>query len=151
LAEEDSLHADLRSLTFGFVLPRALAAKPQAQLEAFEALGPRNEGRAREVRWWQQYALEGVGSAEATAAVLRFDAAFGRLEERLEWLATADPRLDSSAPGRRAGTRDPEGAAPRGPCSRPSGFLCGGHVTVADVAWAINVNRLELCGESSGG
>jgi len=140
LAEEDSLHADMRTLTFGFVLPRAIAAKPPEKLELYDTLGPADDGRAAEVSaaavfvsvlpardspmclfqvaWWRRYALDGISAGDAKAALRRYEAAVGRLEARL-----------AGGPG---GSRR---------------YLCGDHITVADVACAINVNRLELCGQ----
>ena len=49
LATEDALHADMRTLTFGFLLPRGLAAKPAARLRDYAELGPADAGRAAEV------------------------------------------------------------------------------------------------------
>ena len=63
-----------------------------------------------QVAWWRNYALEGVGRGEAAAAVRRYEAALGVLEARL------------------AGAAEATAAGPRP-------FLCGDHLTVADVAW----------------
>ncbi len=117
LALEDSLHRDMRTLTFRFVLPRALAAKPAAALLALEKSGPPDEGRAAEVAWWRGYASGGVPSADVVAATTRYGAALDEIETRL------------------------------GPARH---FLCGGGdvgaLSIVDIAWAINLNRLDLCG-----
>lgn len=113
LALEDSLHEDMRTLTFGFILPRGLAAKPADKLEQYDRNGPADSGRKAEVEWWQKYALDGVSEEDVKGAFQRYSAAFDSLEARL-----SDERA----------------------------FLCGSNLTIADVAWAININRMSLCG-----
>lgn len=103
----------MRTLTFGFILPRGLAAKPADKLEQYDRNGPADSGRKAEVEWWQKYALDGVAEEDVKGAFQRYSAAFDGLEARL-----SDERA----------------------------FLCGDGLTIADVAWAININRMSLCG-----
>ena len=113
LVLEDSLHDAMRDLTFGFILPRGLAAKPTDKLEEYAANGPSDDGRAAEVAWWRKYALDGVSPDQARQAFQRYTDAFQGLEDRL-------------SDGRQ--------------------FLCGDHMTIADIAWVVNINRMDLCG-----
>jgi glutathione S-transferase len=50
LLVEDALHVDMRTLTFGFLLPRAIAAKPMKRLQDYANLGPQDDGRDSEVQ-----------------------------------------------------------------------------------------------------
>jgi glutathione S-transferase len=89
VALEDSLHMDLRSLTMGFLMPRRAVAKSEAVLRRWEAEGAANPKRALEVKWWRDFARDGVTAERAQAAVDAHRAAFEVLEDRLarsEWL-----------------------------------------------------------------
>ena len=89
LALEDSLHMDLRTLTMGFIMPRRLAQKSEKTLRRWEREGAENPKRALEVKWWRDFARDGVPPERARAAVASHRAAFDILEDRLatsEWL-----------------------------------------------------------------
>lgn len=89
LALEDSLHMDLRSLTMGFIMPRRLVQKSEATLRRWETEGAENPKRAIEVKWWRDFARDGISAERAKSAVAAHRAAFEILEQRLdasEWL-----------------------------------------------------------------
>ena len=88
LREEDGLHLDLRALTMRFVVPKFLAEKKPRSLSIYEnAAGtigglpdPRKEV---ELKFWRDYAREGVSDAQATASARRFKRVYALLETRL--------------------------------------------------------------------
>ncbi len=86
---EDSLHMDLRTLTMGFIFPRRFVEKSEKILERWENEGASNPKRALEVKWWRDFAREGVRPERARASAEAHRKAFTILEERLEsseWL-----------------------------------------------------------------
>ncbi|MCP4005134.1 MAG: glutathione S-transferase family protein [bacterium] len=86
---EDSLHMDLRALTMGFIMPRRLVQKSEKTLRRWESEGAANPKRAIEVKWWRDFARDGISAARARAAVDAHRVAFEILEQRLrtaEWL-----------------------------------------------------------------
>ncbi|MEM7413391.1 MAG: glutathione S-transferase family protein [Myxococcota bacterium] len=84
---EDGLHMDLRTITMGFLVPATLAKKPPATLERFAQAGVEDEKRAIEVRWWRDFADQGITRQQGRAS----GAAFGRAFETLEsWLADGE-------------------------------------------------------------
>ncbi len=89
LALEDSLHMDLRTITMGFLIPRALATKSPKTLEAYEKSGAPDTKRDKEVAWWRAFAKDGVPPDHARASAHAFATAFATLEQWLEtnaWL-----------------------------------------------------------------
>ena len=86
---EDGLHMDLRTITMGFMVPRALARKSSKRLAAYERNGARDAQRASEVAWWRAFAKDGVTPAQARLSFQAFQTAFADLEVRLKdapWL-----------------------------------------------------------------
>ena len=88
LREEDDLHLSLRSLTMRFVVPRFLAAKKPASLAVYEENrgtigGVPDDHKAVELRFWKDYARQGVTDSEALAAATRFREVFARFEALL--------------------------------------------------------------------
>ncbi|MEM1248484.1 MAG: glutathione S-transferase family protein [Acidobacteriota bacterium] len=83
LALEDGLHADLRTITMGFLTPRAAAKKSPKTLEAYERDGAPNAQRDKEVAWWRAFAERGITPDDARASAAAFDEAFTALDERL--------------------------------------------------------------------
>lgn len=80
LQDEDGLHFDLRTLAFGFVLPRFLAGKPPEALDALEAAEGHVEGQPdhhkyAQVGFWRGLAQHGIPPEQATASTNRFKAA----------------------------------------------------------------------------
>jgi glutathione S-transferase len=89
LALEDSLHMDLRNLTMGFVMPRRFAKKSDKTLARWESEGRADPKRALEVKWWRDFARDGIPPETAQASVDAHRTIFEVLDERLEsspWL-----------------------------------------------------------------
>ncbi len=96
LALEDSLHMDLRTLTMGFLMPRRLAMKSEATLERWEREGRADPKRALEVKWWRDYAREGISAERARASVAAHREVFEKLDRRLTthpWLLGDRPSV----------------------------------------------------------
>ena len=88
LREEDDLHLSLRSLTMRFVVPRLLAAKRPASLAAYEedpgtVGGVPDDHKEVELRFWKDFARQGVTDAEVRAAVVRFRNVYQRFDATL--------------------------------------------------------------------
>ena len=85
LREEDDLHLSLRSLTMRFVVPRFLAAKRPASLAAYEedrgtVGGLPDDHKEVELRFWRDFARQGVTDAETLEAASRFRKVYQRFE-----------------------------------------------------------------------
>jgi glutathione S-transferase len=93
---ESALHDHLRAITMGFLAPRKMMGKSEAELEAYLANGPDDAYRKRQVEWWREFARNGVSNTQVRKAVLAFSDAFSRLEQRLnnnQWLVTDHPTV----------------------------------------------------------
>lgn len=118
LAFEDSLHMDLRVLTFMFVFPHGGPTKDVETLERYEkggsgmVAGERDKQKTRELEFWHEALDKGLSVEKAQTAFNNFKKAFNDLEKRL----------------------------------KKSLYLLGDDVSVVDVAWLIYVNRLSLAG-----
>lgn len=89
LALEDSLHLHLRNITMGFLMPKRLAMKSGATLERYEREGREDPKRALEVKWWRDYARDGIPDETARASVAAHRDVFETLDGRLasaKWL-----------------------------------------------------------------
>jgi len=96
LALEDRLHDQLRVITMGFLAPRKLMAKSEAELAAYKANGPDDAYRNEQIKWWREFGRRGVSDEQAIEAVEAFDLAFERLNwllEEREYLAADRPTL----------------------------------------------------------
>jgi glutathione S-transferase len=80
---EDSLHMDLRNLTMGFVMPRRLVEKSKATLERWEREGRSDPKRALEVKWWRDFAKDGIPDEVARKSVAAHRKVFEKLDARL--------------------------------------------------------------------
>ncbi|MBP6012935.1 MAG: glutathione S-transferase family protein [Alphaproteobacteria bacterium] len=80
---EDDLHVDLRNLTMGFIFPRRLTQKSEDTLRRYEADGANDPKRMKEVKWWRDFAREGVTKEAARGSVAAFRDAFTALDARL--------------------------------------------------------------------
>lgn len=86
---EDHLHIDLRNLTMGFMLPRWLSTKSEATLRRWERDGAENASRTHEVKWWRDFARQGIPDDVARRSMKAYSDAFDTLEVWLEeqpWL-----------------------------------------------------------------
>lgn len=89
LAFEDSLHMDLRAVTFNFLIPPAVVRKPKAYFEQLQKAAERDadreggQGTLQQIAFWKRNMLGGLPDAELRGSVGRFDAWFRELDERL--------------------------------------------------------------------
>lgn len=81
---EALLHDHLRVITMGFLAPRRLMAKSEAELKAYKANGPDNDYRNQQIAWWRDFGEHGVSQAETLLAIEAFDEAFDILNAHLE-------------------------------------------------------------------
>jgi len=89
LDHEDGLHMDLRNLTMGFIFPRRLTQKSEETLQRWEKEGATDPKRVLEVKWWRDFARQGVPADTARGSFKVFAAAFGDLDQTLakqDWL-----------------------------------------------------------------
>eukprot|EP01065_Artemidia_motanka_P038460 TRINITY_DN47311_c0_g1_i1.p1 TRINITY_DN47311_c0_g1~~TRINITY_DN47311_c0_g1_i1.p1 ORF type:complete len:321 (+),score=88.62 TRINITY_DN47311_c0_g1_i1:50-1012(+) len=120
LAFEDSLHMDLRSVTFGFAFPSVLLRKPQSYFKKLESgaardalVGGGGQGVPDQLRFYRSLHEVGMPDDTLRASVQRFHAALQSLDSRL----------------------------------RGSRWLGGGDSpSAADIAWFVYVRRLVMCG-----
>jgi len=117
LKAEDNLHMDLRTLTFGFSLPKFLAGKPPEALAALDAnkgtvRGKKDSHKQVQLAFWQNLAKHGITPEQATQSAERFKSEFSKLETQL-----ADQN-----------------------------FLMGDELSIVDIAWFIYAHRLKSTG-----
>ncbi|MEM6826390.1 MAG: glutathione S-transferase family protein [Pseudomonadota bacterium] len=96
LALEERLHTHLRSITMGFMAPKKMMEKSEAELDAYLANGPDDPYRLKQVQWWQEFRVKGITSGQAQDAVRAFYSAFSRLDELLadrDWLVAHHPTI----------------------------------------------------------
>lgn len=93
---DNALHEHLRVFTMGFLAPRKMMAKSEAELDAYLANGPEDSHREAQVNWWREFARSGVSNMQVRKAVIAFHDAFSRLEQRLNvhhWLVCDHPTV----------------------------------------------------------
>tara|TARA_B110001450_G_scaffold33871_1_gene29217 strand:+ start:2752 stop:3612 length:861 start_codon:yes stop_codon:yes gene_type:complete len=117
LNTEDELHLDLRTLTFGFCLPKFLTGKPPAALDALESSAGTVEGKTdshkkTQLAFWRELAEHGVTPDQAINSAKRFKKAFSSVEKQL-----AD-----------------------------QAFLFGDEISIVDIVWFIYAHRLKSTG-----
>ncbi|MGI9323300.1 MAG: glutathione S-transferase family protein [Pseudomonadales bacterium] len=117
LKEEDDLHLDVRTLTMRFVLPKFLAQKKPAALQAFEQdagtiEGAKDPHKEVELEFWNNYAKHGVTDEQASQAANNFRAVYERFEKVLNMTP----------------------------------YLQGQTLTLLDIAWFIYTHRLASAG-----
>jgi len=86
---EDNLHLDLRNLTMGFMLPRWLSTKSEETLRRWESEGVENAARTHQVKWWRDFAQQGIPDDVARRSMKAYRIAFDTLETWLvdqQWL-----------------------------------------------------------------
>ena len=117
LQAEDNLHLDLRTLTFGFSLPKFLTGKPPEALDALESSegtveGKKDSHKKVQLAFWQNLAKHGITPEQATHSAERFKSEFSKLESRL------------------AGQE----------------FLMDDDISIVDIVWFIYAHRLRSTG-----
>ncbi len=85
LKEEDDLHMDLRAITMGFLSPRSVVTKKDTLLANYQdnqgtLQGESDEHKAREIKFWRDFAEQGVTEHQALAAAERFSEVFQRFD-----------------------------------------------------------------------
>jgi len=88
LKEEDNLHLDLRALTMRFVLPKFLAQKKPESLALYEENlgtvdGAKDSHKDVELKFWQDYAVQGITDEQVQTSARKFYKAYEGLEQRL--------------------------------------------------------------------
>jgi len=117
LNAENDLHLDLRTLTFGFSLPKFLVGKPPEALDALASSegtveGKKDSHKQVQLAFWRDLAKQGITPEQATHSVERFKRKFTSLEAQL-----AD-----------------------------QGFLLGDRISIIDIVWFIYAHRLKSTG-----
>tara|TARA_B110000003_G_scaffold95938_1_gene98108 strand:+ start:723 stop:1583 length:861 start_codon:yes stop_codon:yes gene_type:complete len=117
LNAENDLHLDLRTLTFGFSLPKFLVGKPPEALDTLASSGGTVEGKKdshkqAQLAFWRDLAKQGITPEQATNSVERFKRKFTSLEAQL---ANQE-------------------------------FLLGDRITIIDIVWFIYAHRLKSTG-----
>ena len=117
LNAENDLHLDLRTLTFGFSLPKFLVGKPHEALDTLASSegtveGKKDSRKQVQLAFWRDLAKQGITPEEATYSVERFKRKFTSLEAQL-----AD-----------------------------QGFLLGDRISIIDIVWFIYAHRLKSTG-----
>ena len=117
LNAENDLHLDLRTLTFGFSLPKFLVGKPPEALDALASSegtveGKKDSHKNVQLAFWRDLAKQGITPEQATHSVERFKRKFTSLEAQL-----AD-----------------------------QGFLLGDRISIVDIVWFIYAHRLKSTG-----
>ena len=117
LNAENDLHLDLRTLTFGFSLPKFLVGKPHEALDTLASSegtveGKKDSHKQVQLAFWRDLAKQGITPEQATYSVERFKRKFTSLEAQL-----AD-----------------------------QGFLLGDRISIVDIVWFIYAHRLKSTG-----
>ena len=88
LKEEDDLHLDIRAITMGFLSPKALVTKNDERLRNYEQndgtlQGESDPHKAVELKFWQDFAANGVTEMQALEAARRFHTVYQRFDAAL--------------------------------------------------------------------
>ena len=117
LNAENDLHLDLRTLTFGFSLPKFLVGKPPEALDTLASSegtveGKKDSHKQAQLAFWRDLPKQGITPEQATNSVERFKRKFTSLEAQL---ANQE-------------------------------FLLGDRITIIDIVWFIYAHRLKSTG-----
>jgi glutathione S-transferase len=118
LEYEDSIHRDLRIISFQFVFAPKEPPKSEHDLADYAANGSGTVGGKEdpnlgdEIEFWRSYAVDGLKNADLTAAALTFHRAFRVIDEALN------------------------------SCS----YIIGDSLSAVDIAWLIYAQRLHYAG-----
>lgn len=86
---EDDLHLDLRTLTMRFVIPKKLAQKSPQAIKAYAedagtVAGQIDPHKDKELKFWRDYAKQGVTDEQASVSLHKFKTIYDELEARLQ-------------------------------------------------------------------
>ena len=117
LAFEDSLHHDLRRLTFRYIIPHALGKKNPSTIDAKEQFegtiqGKADENKSKEILFWKSHYQNGITDDEIIESGNKFKNVYENFNEIL----------------------------------KNQKYLKGDNFTVVDLAWYVSTKRLAMAG-----
>lgn len=117
LAFEDSLHHDLRRLTFRYIIPHALGKKNPSTIDAkkqFEGTiqGKPDENKSKEILFWKKHYQNGITDDEIIESANKFKNIYEDFDKTL----------------------------------KNQKYLKGDEFTVVDLAWYVSTKRLAMAG-----
>ena len=117
LAFEDSLHHDLRRLTFRYIIPHALGKKNPSTIDAKEQFegtiqGKADENKSKEILFWKNHYQNGITDDEIIESANKFKNIYEDFDKTL----------------------------------KNQKYLKGNEFTVVDLAWYVSTKRLAMAG-----
>ena len=117
LAFEDSLHHDLRRLTFRYIIPHALGKKNPSTIDAKEQFegtiqGKADENKSKEILFWKNHYQNGITDDEIIESANKFKNIYENFDNIL----------------------------------KNQKYLKGDKFTVVDLAWYVSTKRLAMAG-----
>ena len=117
LAFEDSLHHDLRRLTFRYIIPHALGKKNPSTIDAKEQFegtiqGKADENKSKEILFWKNHYQNGITDDEIIESANKFKNIYEDFDITL----------------------------------KNQKYLKGDEFTVVDLAWYVSTKRLAMAG-----
>ena len=117
LEYEDSLHIDLRTLTFRFIVPHKLGKKDLKLLDEKENFkgtiqGDLDRNKQKEIDFWKQHYKNGITNDQVIKSANNFVVALDKIEKKL--------------------------------CE--SKYILNNRLSILDVAWFISINRIIIAG-----
>ena len=117
LVYEDSLHIDLRTLTFRFIVPHKLGKKDLNLLNEKENFkgtiqGDVDKNKQKEIDFWKQHYKNGITNDQVIKSANNFVVALDKIEKKL--------------------------------CE--SKYILNNRLSILDVAWFISINRIIIAG-----
>jgi glutathione S-transferase len=117
LAFEDSLHHDLRRLTFRYIIPHALGKKNPSTINAKEQFegtiqGKADENKSKEILFWKNHYQNGITDDEIIESANKFKNIYEDFDKTL----------------------------------KNQKYLKGDKFTVVDLAWYVSTKRLAMAG-----
>jgi len=117
LEYEDSLHIDLRTLTFRFIVPHKLGKKDLKLLDEKENFkgtiqGNKDKNKQKEIEFWKQHYKNGITDHQVITSANNFIVALHKIEKKL--------------------------------CQNK--YILDNNLSILDVAWFISINRIINAG-----
>ena len=117
LEYEDSLHIDLRTLTFRFIVPHKLGKKDLKLLDEKENFkgtiqGDVDKNKQKEIDFWKQHYKNGITDDQVIKSANNFIVALDKLEKKL--------------------------------CENK--YILNDNLSILDIAWFISINRIIIAG-----